>query len=536
MTAARRLMRASRALWLPAAAAVLGACATQGPTFVPPQEPAPDHYAEEAAAPAVPAPPPPVVRPPHAPGATAPSPAAAVSTAPAISDDAPTQFWWHEFQDPELDRLVDLTLAGNVDLKVAYLRFVAARIQVQSARAQGLPDLRGVASVNREQLGFAGILKQEGYSVGSTASSSTKSLVQGIEAPINLFQLGFDASWELDLFGKVRRSVEAADAQSAEVLEARNDLLVSVAAEVAQDYFQLRANQVLKRMTLEEISAQRELVDLTQSRFLHGLANEADLESSRGQLASLTASLPPYDQSIAAARHALAVLTGQDPEALDAEFGDTGDLPAMPASLPVGVPATLARRRPDIRNAEAALHAATAEVGVSTASMFPDISLSGTVGLRNLGTRYLFNWASKFYTFGPSVSIPIFQGGALIANVRLSKAQAAAAALQYRETVLGALQDVEDGLSGVQEDALATAALTDTVNADQRALDVDVDSYRHGLITYITVLTQQLQTVQARQQLAKSLLTQRTDLVKLYKALGGGWEAAPAVAQSGDPH
>jgi len=513
------------------AAAMLAACASVGPNFVPPQEKVPDHYSGEAPPPAVPPPPPPVQRPPDAPGAPAPT----VPPPPpptTLTESDPDSFWWREFHDPELERLVDLTLAGNLDLKAAYLRFVEARLQVQNARAQGLPSLNGVASFNREQLGLAGVLKQQGFNVGPSDSAATQSLVHGIEAPIDLYQLGFDASWELDLFGRVRRSVEAAKAQSVEVLEARNDMLVSLAAEAAQDYFQLRAAQVLRRITLDQIASQRDIVDLTQSRFLHGLANEADLQSARGQLASLTANLPPYDQTIASSRHALAVLTGQQPEALDAEFGETGDLPDMPADIPVGVPSTLARRRPDIRNAEAALHAATAQVGVSVAALFPDISLTGTFGLRNLGTHYLFDWSSKFYTFGPSVSIPIFHGGALVTSVRVSKAAAAEAALQYRKTVLGALQDVEDGLTSIQEDALATAALSDTVNADQRALDVDLDAYGHGIITYITVLTQQLQSVQARQQLAKALLTQRTDLVKLYKALGGGWEAAPAVAQA----
>jgi multidrug efflux system outer membrane protein len=197
----------------------------------------------------------------------------------------------------------------------------------------------------------------------------------------------------------------------------------------------------------------------------------------------------------------------------------------------VGLPSTLARRRPDIRNAEAALHAATARVGVSVASLFPDVSLSGSYGLRNTSTGYLFDWASRFYTFGPSVSIPIFHGGALVANVRLSRTEEAAAALNYRKTVLNALQEVEDGLTGLHEDAQRRSALEDTVAAEQRALDIDLDSYRHGLVSYVTVLTVQIQTVQARQQLAEAMLTQGTDLVKLYKALGGGWEGAPEAGR-----
>jgi NodT family efflux transporter outer membrane factor (OMF) lipoprotein len=196
----------------------------------------------------------------------------------------------------------------------------------------------------------------------------------------------------------------------------------------------------------------------------------------------------------------------------------------MPATVPVGIPAQLARRRPDIRESEAALHAATAQEGVAVASLFPDISLSGTLGLRNTSTGYLFDWDSHFYTFGPTISIPIFHGGALVANVRLSKAQAAEAALNYRKSVLTALQEVEDGLDSLQQDAQRAQSLEDSVGANRRALEVDTNAYEHGIATYITVLTQEVQVQQGEQQLSQALLTQSTDLVKLYKALGGGWQ------------
>jgi NodT family efflux transporter outer membrane factor (OMF) lipoprotein len=502
------------------AAAVLAALLVQGckvgPNYQPPHEPVPDHY----------------------PGAAAPpAPAAGAGGAPRVSGaEEPGSFWWREFHDPELDKLIDQATAGNLNLKGAYLRIVEARVQVQAARAQGLPSLSASAAYTREQLGLAGILKSKGIgNSGPTASSTEQQLISSLEQPINLYQIGFDASWELDLFGKVRRQVEAATAQSAGAVESRNDLLISLEAEVAQTYLQLRAAQVSKQVTLELIDAQREIADLTQNLREHGLAGEPDVDAARAQRASLESQLPAYEQTIASSKHALAVLTGQEPDALDAEFGTQGALPPIPENVPVGVPSTLARRRPDIRNAETALHAATAEIGVSVASMYPDISLAGTFGLRNLGTRYLFDWQSHFYTFGPTVSVPIFQGGALVANVRLSRAQAAEAALSYRQTVLGALQEVEDGLSNLTQDAARVASLKETVGADQRAVDVQLDAYRHGVISYITVLTVQLQAAQAREQLVQAQATESTDLVKLYKALGGGWEAAPQVVSSADP-
>jgi NodT family efflux transporter outer membrane factor (OMF) lipoprotein len=284
---------------------------------------------------------------------------------------------------------------------------------------------------------------------------------------------------------------------------------------------------MLRQMVNELIRDQRAVVDLSTSRQLHGLGSEADVQTARAQLASLQAQLPQYEQAVSSSRHALAVLCGKPPEALDDSFGATGDLPALPHILSVGVPSELARRRPDIRNAEAALHAATAQIGVSVASLFPQVSLSGTLGLRNTDTRFLFDWAGKFYSAGPGISVPIFRGGTLVANLRLSRAEAAAAALNYRNAVLRALQEVEDGLSGLREDTQRRSALQESAVADQRALDIEVDAYRHGLVPYVTVLTLQLQTVQARQQVTQALLTQNLDAVKLYKALGGGWESAP---------
>jgi len=491
-------MRIARSLAACFVVGTLSACKV-GPNFTPPHPTLPDEYAGVNAADGGPAP-------------------------VASKASPPASFWWQQFHDPALDRLEEHAAAGNLDLQAAFLRIVEAREQVQSARAQGLPSLNASASYSREQLGLAGIIKSQHINQGAAGSSTEAGLIAALESPVNLYQLGFDASWELDLFGKVRRSVEAADARSTGALESRNDLLVSLEAEVAQDYFQLRAAQMLRTIIDEQIAAQREVFDLTQNRQQHGLAGEADVDSAHAQLFTLQSELPPYEQSMATSRHALAVLTGLTPEAMDADFGDSGDLPALPAAIPVGVPSTLARRRPDIRASEAELHAATAQIGVSVASLFPDISLTGTLGLRNLSPGYLFNWDSKFYTFGPAVSIPIFHGGALVSNVRLSRAEAAEAALNYRKTVLQALQEVEDGLTGLHQDAARTASLRDTVTADQRALEVDLDAYRHGLLNYIAVLTVQIQTVQARQQLAQALLTQNTDLVKLYKALGGGWE------------
>ena len=448
----------------------------------------------------------------------------------ALSNSESNATWWHEFHDPELDQLEDRTQKDNLDLQSGVLRIVEARTQVQAAVAQGLPSLNASASYNREQLGVAGILKSRGSSFGG--ATLDPGLVNALTSPINLYQVGFDASWELDLFGKVRRGVEAAKAQSDEAVESRNDMLVSLEAEVAQTYLQLRAAQLLESITTGLIADEREILELTMNRQAHGLAQQSDVESARAQVASLQAQLPQYAQSISVARHALAVLIGQTPESLDAELEASAPLPPVPPMVSIGLPSTLARRRPDIRQAEATLHAATAEVGVSMASLYPDVSLMGTFGLRNTSTNYLFDWASKFYSAGPTVSLPIFHGGALVANVKMARAEAAAAALNYRKTVLSALQDVEDGLVTLDQDGLRVQALKETVAADQRSFEISQHSYKIGLTTYIAVLNVELQTNQAKQQLAQASLAQVTDVVKLFKAVGGGWQSDPVAAST----
>jgi NodT family efflux transporter outer membrane factor (OMF) lipoprotein len=446
----------------------------------------------------------------------------------------PDWHWWEQFNDEHLNQLEKQAVAGNLDLQVALLRIVESRAQVQIARAQGLPSVSATASAEREQLGLAGILKAQGNS-SLTSSSQAQGLLSSLTQPINLYQVGFDASWELDLFGKVARSTEAANAQSDETIESRNDALVSLEAEVAQTYFQLRAAQMLREITLKQLSDEREVLQLTVNRQFSGLSNQSQVESAQAQLSTSESQLPQYDQTIAMSSHALSVLTGQLPSALDAELQAAQALPNLPQTVGIGIPANLARRRPDIRQAEASLHAATAEIGVNVAAMFPDVSLSGTLGLRNTTPKYLFNWASKFYTFGPSVSLPIFQGGALVANVRVSRAEAAEAAINYRKAVLSALQEVEDALVTLHDDGLRVAALRDAVAANQRSQALAVNSYRSGLSTYIEVLTAETQTIGAEQQLDSALLNESTDLVKLYKAVGGGWQNAPASADAPEP-
>ncbi|SDB90082.1 efflux transporter outer membrane subunit [Paraburkholderia lycopersici] len=513
-------------------AASLCAC-TVGPDFKPPRANAPgDWNAMQRSAGAEPR------------QAQQPAPA----STPTVESD-PDPRWWRSFGDPTLDALIGRALNGNPDLQIAVVRIAQAREQIRQAVAQGLPNVRASASYKREQLGAKGFLESSGVydkvdalgapdspvdriapGSGATVERGVQGVLDQITAPVNLWQSGFDASWELDLFGRVRRSVEAANAQADAALESQHDAQVSLEAEVAETYLQLRGAQMLHATAEDLIAQQRETVELARSAAKHGLQSELDVERSQAERAQTEALLPQYDQQIAQSLNALAVLAGEAPGALDAALTPPGALPATPPTVPVGLPAALARRRPDIRRAEATLHAATANVGVAVAQFYPDISLTGQIGTRASSPHDLAHWASLFWSWGPSVSMPVFQGGALVANLRLSKLQQVEAALDYRKTVLGALRDVNNALDVYRTDQVRLLSLNESVAAQRRAYDLARASYRKGIVSFIDLLDAQRQLSSAEQNAQQGELQVCTDLVSLYKALGGGWEDGGPLA------
>ena len=430
--------------------------------------------------------------------------------------------WWQTFNDPQLNSLIDRAIESNLTLQQAVLRIAGARQELAQARGGLFPSLNGSAKVTRQQLGLEGLLKANG--VTDQLDSDTASQLSSLEQPVTLYQGSFDASWELDLWGKVRRQVELADAQTQAAIEQRNDALVSLEAEVARAYLQLRGAQATIATLEQQIAVAQQSWELTQSQQRNGLAPLTDVENARAQLSSLQAQLPQYQSQARQAMNGLAVLLGKTPGALDNELFATKAMPALPQMVPVGIPATLARRRPDIRQAEATLHAQTANIGVSVAQLFPSLSLTGQLGVRNTDVSYLDNWSSHFYSVGPSLSIPIFQGGRLVSSVRLARAQQASAALDYRQTVLTALQDVENALVSYRADQARVTALDETTGSLQRAFDLASDSYRQGISTFIDVLDAQRQLAQAQEQATQARMQSALDLVALYKALGGGWE------------
>jgi outer membrane protein, multidrug efflux system len=461
-------------------------------------------------------------------------------------DSDPDPRWWRTFNDPTLDRLIARAAQSNLDLREAVLRIEEARAQVQGAAAQGLPNVRATGSYTREQLGIKGILDDENVNLdqlgapgspvnqiapgqGAAVQNGARNLVNQLEQPINLWQAGFDASWELDLFGRVRRSVEAANAQTEAAVESRNDALLSLEGEVAQNYMQLRGAQAQLDIARRLVDEQNGVLTLTQSQAKVGLASQQDVQSAAAQLESTRAQLPQFEQQIAQALNGLSYLLAEPPGALDDELSTPAALPPVPPVVATGLPSTLARRRPDIRRAEANLHAATANVGVAVAQFYPDISLTGQIGLRGTYASDLARWSHLFYSFGPSVSLPIFEGGALVSNLKVSKAQQAEAALEYRKTVLLALRDVDNALAVYRTDQTRRTSLERSAAAQQDAFNLARESYRKGLTNFIDVLDAERQLSQVRQQYAQSTTQVSTDLVALYKALGGGWEQTPGA-------
>jgi len=523
-------------------AAVLAAC-TVGPDFHAPRARVPAGWHDLA-------------RPASAPELTAseaagsrPASTPNAATRPAVVVDSdPDPRWWHSFHDPTLDALIDEARSGNLDLQQAVLRIVEARTQMQSAVAQGLPNLRASGRYTREQLGLKGFLQSNGVydkvdrlgqpgspvdriapGAGAALREQADNVLGQLTSPVNLWQAGFDASWELDLFGRVRRSVEAASAAVDAARESRNDALLSLEAEVAQTYLQLRGAQASREIAVRLAQDARDTLTLTQSQADVGLASTLDVKQAAAELAQAQARIAPFDGQIAQAANGLALLVGAAPGALDAQLmqpARPAALPALPPRIAVGLPSTLARRRPDIRQAEAQLHAATADIGVAVAQFYPDITLTGQIGTRASSASDLARWSHLFYSFGPAVSLPIFSGGALVANLQMADARQAEAALAYRRAVLVALRDVDNALAVYRTDLAHRDALSTAVDTQQSAYDLARERYAKGFISFIDVLDAQRQLAQLKAQWVQAQTQVETDLVALYKALGGGWQDA----------
>lgn len=449
--------------------------------------------------------------------------------------------WWTMFHDPLLDRLIDEAAAQNIDLQTAALRIASARVQREAAGGAGYPQVAGSAVAGRTRMssnGIAGALGGGSGSSGAGGASGGASGGSGSEPSIvtNVFQLGFDASWELDLWGKVRRNVEAADAQVDVAEEQRHAAVASLGAEIARTYLGLRGNERQLTITRADIATQRRIGELVDSRWHAGLAAESEVAAQSSQLQSALAQLPTLEQNLAQARNRLALLLALPPGALEARLrpvatpadmvaSSSSAAPfALPAEVPIGLPGDLLRRRPDVRRSEAELHAATARVGVATAGLFPSVTLGLGAGFQASSPADLTDWASRFFLGGAAVSIPIFQGGQLKAQVRLADLASQQAALNYRQTVLGAYHEADDALVAYGEEQRRAAALALQLGDARRSRELALGRWRNGLAAFTEVLDAERNAHQAELQLVQSQVTESTNLIAIVKALGGGWE------------
>jgi NodT family efflux transporter outer membrane factor (OMF) lipoprotein len=454
-----------------------------------------------------------------------------------ISNAAIDTSWWQSFHDPVLSTLEHDAVSQNLDVKIATQRLAEARAQAEIEGATLYPSLDFAGSFTREGPSKKGIFTALGggsntgtaTKAANTAAGTNSSIGGGgipgsAIQPFNLFQYGFSSVFDFDLWGKNRRTREAALAAVTASADARRAVLLNIEAEVAQDYISLRADQTLLAIAQHNLRTADHLTKLTRERAQAGLANALEVADSEAQAASVQAQIPTLRAAIAGQESQIGLLLGRNPGALSPELRTPHAVPAAPPVVPVGLPSQLLTRRPDMREAAAKLHEATAEIGVATAAFFPDITLSGSVSLQALQFSNLNQLAAVTYAIGPEITMPLFEGGKLRGQLRLRKAEQREAAVNYAKTVLTALHQVDDTLTDYDQEQRRLQSLNREVAASQHALTLAQERYRQGLADYLQVLTAQQSVLGAEQTQAQSLAAISTDLVKLYQALGGGWE------------
>lgn len=427
--------------------------------------------------------------------------------------------WWKLFDDPLLDSLMGRLVSRNLDLRIASARLMQARAQAGVASSAFLPE----GSLTGE---YRRIRRDEAAVLGAAAAGA-----KGREQ--NFWLAGFDAAWEIDIFGGIRRQVEAADADLAASGEGLRDALISLRGELARNYFELRGLQLRIEIAWQEVGIRRDNVEITRERAQAGLASELDYARASGELASAEARIPALERSLQAAVFRIGVLLGQEPASLDAELRPSGALPASPPDLPVGLPSELLRRRPDIRKAERELAAATARIGVSTADLFPRFSLTGAFGYQTGEISLMFSDESNFWSIGPTLRWPILNFRRILSQIDVSKAVREEALARYERSVLMALEEVENALTALSREKIRSRSLVEAVEANGLAVKLAMDRYLAGVQSYLVVTDAQAALYGAEDQLAQSRQAQSQALVALYKALGGGWGEAVSSPGAG---
>jgi NodT family efflux transporter outer membrane factor (OMF) lipoprotein len=409
--------------------------------------------------------------------------------------------WWRELNDPVLNDLVTDALKANLDLATARAQLRQARVQRALAGAQFGPTVDVSTSASRRQ-------------------SSEKS---GSGATSELYNAGFDADWEVDIFGGLRRGLEAAEADLDAGMEGLRDTQVSIVAEVVLNYVDLRTAE--RRLTIaeENIASLNEIYELARWRFQAGLVSEVDVAAARTELDSTRASLPSLRTTMVEARNRLAVLLGRAPGELESRLSSSGTIPLADRAVAIGIPADILRQRPDVRAAGRKLAAQTARLGEAEAERYPSFNLSGSVGLEALTLSGLGSGSAALYSLLGSITAPIFHSGRIKANIETQDALLEQARLAYKSAVLTALEDVENALVAVTNTSERRNKLMQAADSARETLQLAEQRYASGLIDFLTVLDSQRTVLNLEDDLAGSTGDLAAAQIQLYKALGGGW-------------
>jgi len=432
------------------------------------------------------------------------SPGAGGETNPPAADAA----WWKSFHDAELDSLIVRAAQSNLTARAALARVREARAAARVVSAALSPSLDAAGSYARQRYSANGF----------------PPFPPSVPLDADVYQAGFDAAWELDIFGGTRRAAQAARAEVVAAEFGRRNLLLTIFAEVARQYVAARAFQQRLAVAQATIRAEEAILALTRDRFEKGLTSELDVQESDALLATTRSQTPVFENGFRDAVYQLALLLGQPPGALLDELTNAAPIPAAPPSVPVGLPSDLLRRRPDVREAERRLAAATARVGAAASDLYPKFSLTGDVGLQSISAGDWFTAGSRYWTAGPTVQWRIFDAGLIRANVRVQNARVDQALAAYEQSMLAAFADVETALTSYAKEQTRRQSLARAAQANQQAVDLAGDLYRHGLADFLRVLDSQRSLYQSQDALIESDRAVSSDLIALYKALGGGWE------------
>jgi NodT family efflux transporter outer membrane factor (OMF) lipoprotein len=423
--------------------------------------------------------------------------------APVLPEPETLAHWWRALNDEELSSLENRAVKGNLDLKKARAKIREARARRGISQADLFPTLDASASSTNYR-----------SSENNPTTNENK-----------LYSAGFDAGWELDVFGGVRRSVEAAQASLEATQEDLHDVLVSLLAEVAVNYVEVRTYQTALTVTESNIKSQEETYELNRSRYQSGIINELAVQQSLYNLEQTRSLIPELQTGLEAAKNRLAVLLGEKPGAVHGELAGRKPIPVPPITVAVGVPAETLRNRPDIRRAERNLAAQTARIGVATADLYPKFRLMGTIGLESVSTGNFLTAASRTWSTGPGISWNIFDAGAIRQNIKVQSALQEQALFEYESAVLKAQEEVENVLTAYANEQRKRDSLAAATSAAQRAVQLAQDQYKVGLVDFSNVLDAQRSLLSFQDELTRSNGAVTSNLIRLYKALGGGWKS-----------